>query len=80
MNTGIIHASLSASGNIPVSKERLISFSMGILTSLENCFSSLVGMLLGPSDLRTFKVLITSSISSAFVGVRMKEFVTGSVR
>ena len=75
LNIGIILASLRASGNIPVSKERLISFSIGILISLKNCFKSLVGMLLGPIDLRMFRVLIMSSISSVFVSARMKLFV-----
>ena len=64
----------------PGIRERLISVSIDILISLENCFKSLVGMLLGPIDLRMLRVLIMSLISFVFFGVRMKVFAAGSVR
>ena len=80
LKTGIVLASLTASENIPVSKKRLISFSIGILIFSGNCFKGLVGMLLSPLDLGMFRALIMSPISSVFVGVRIKVFVAGSVR
>ena len=58
-------ASLNESGNIPFSKDKLISLSRGMLIVLENCFSSLVGMLLGLRALPRLDNLITSSI---FIG------------
>ena len=43
-----------------------------MLIALENCFSSLVGTLLGPRALPKLHVLITSSISLGDAGARMK--------
>ena len=80
LNTGIMLASLSESGNIPFLKERLISLSRGMLIAFENCFSDLVGMLLGPRVLPRLIVLITSSISLGDVCVRMKVFFIGVVK
>ena len=75
LNTGIVLASLSESGNISFSViDRLISLSRGMLIALENCFGILVGMLLGPRASTSLSVLITSSIYLGDVGVRMKVF------
>ena len=75
LNTGIVLAGLSESGNISFSViDRLISLSRGMLIVLENCFVILVGMLLGPRASTSLSVLITSSIYLGDVGVRMKVF------
>ena len=79
-NTGITLASLSEYGNIPFSKDKLIILSRGILIGLENCFSSLVGMLQGPRVLPRLSVLITSSISLGDVDARMRVLSIGVVK
>ena len=73
-------ASLNESGNIPFSKDKLLSLSRGMLIALENCFFSLVGMLLGPRALPRLSVLITSSVSLGDVGARMKVLFVGVVK
>ena len=52
----------------------MIRFHRRILIDLENCLSSFVGMLLGPSDLHTLNVLIISSVSSGVAGLKEKVF------
>ena len=51
-----------------------------MLIALENCFSSLVGMLLGPRALPRLSVLITFSTSLGDVGARMKVLSIGVVK
>ena len=58
----------------------MIRFDRGILIDLENCLSSFVGILLGPSDLPTLNVLIISSVSSGVVGLKKKVFSKGFVK
>ena len=53
-------------------KDKLIRFDRGILIDLENYLGSLVGILLGPSDLPTLNVFITSLVSSGVVGLKKK--------
>ena len=55
-------------------KDKLIRFDRGILIDLENYLGSLVGILLGPSDLSTLNVFITSLVSSGVVGLKKKVF------
>ena len=51
-----------------------------MLIALENCFSSLVGMLLGPRALLRLSILTTSSIYLGDAGVRMKLLFIGVVK
>ena len=51
-----------------------------MLIALENCFSSLVGMLMDPRAMPKLSVLITSWIPLGDVGVTMKVFSIGIVK
>lgn len=79
MNTEITLASLSESGNIPFSRKNLINLSRGILIALENCFSSLVRILLVPRVLPRLSVSIKSSLSLGHIGARRKVLFKGVV-
>ena len=61
-------------GNVPVSKDLLISFEIGIEISSQMSFRILTGMLLGPLDFETEKDLIILMISSGLTGWRKIEF------
>ena len=79
----VVHSTLASfreTGNIPFLKDRLISLSRGMLIALENCFSSLVGMLMDPRAMPKLSVLITSWIPLGDVGVTMKVFSIGIVK
>ena len=64
--------SLSKSGNISSSKDRLISLLRSMPIALEDCFSNLVAMQLGSRASPRLSVLITSSISFGDLGSRMQ--------
>ena len=58
----------------------MIRFDRGILIDLEKCLSGFVGILLGPSDLRTFNILIISLVSLGVDGLKVKVFSWGFVK
>ena len=74
MKTGTTLEVLRRLGNIPVSKDLLISFEIGIEISSQMSFRILIGMLLGPLDFEAEKDLIILMTSSGLTGLRKIEF------
>ena len=65
---------------MPRWKDELISSDNSLASSFSWSLSILIGMLLGPTALSSFRLLIISSISLVVVGVRKKEFPFGVFR
>ena len=55
LNMGITFATLIASGNIPVVKDKFISLHSGKVRHCADIFSSVIGILEGPEDLESSK-------------------------
>ena len=69
---GIIFATLIASGNIPVVKDKFISLHSGKVRHGADIFSSLIGILEGPEDLESSKNCIIFNFSSSDVKAMTK--------
>ena len=69
---GIIFATLIASGNIPVVKDKFISVHSGKVRHGSDIFSSLIGILEGPEDLESSKDCIIFNFSSSDVKAMIK--------
>ena len=61
-------------GNSPAEKDKLVRFAKDFERSFLNCFRMILGILPGPTTLRTVRVLISASKSSGDIGERKEDF------